>query len=99
MSSYPFIGPCPSCGGFNIYRWIHSSCGGSISIDEYCDLICNNGCVKSFIVNWKFECGRHRGDPQRVSGFQLLDCISHVCRNAGVPDYIRRKMVNILNNY
>ena len=99
MSSYPFIGPCPSCGGDKKFRWLHSSCYGSISINEYCDLECNNCTTKSFIINWKFECERHRGDPLRVNGFQLIDAISHVCRNSGVTDYIRKKMINILNNY
>ena len=37
MSSYPFIGPCPKCGGDYRYRWVHSFCGGSLSINEYKD--------------------------------------------------------------
>ena len=96
--SYPFVGPCPSCGDKR-YNWIHTSCEGSISIDEYCDLECKKCYQKSFIMNWKFECEKHRGDPLRVNGFQLIDAISHVCRNSNVPDYIRKKMINILNNY
>jgi len=99
MSSYPFIGPCPSCGGNKRYNWTHYDCGGLISINEFCDLKCNSCDTKSFIMNWKFECGKHRGDPIRVNGFQLIDSISHVCRNSNIPDYIKRRMINILNNY
>lgn len=98
MPSYPFIGPCPSCGGDYKYNWKHSFCGGSISINDDCYLKCNSCDKNSFIMNWKFECKKHTGDPMRVNGFQLIDAISHVCRNSGVPDYIRKKMINILNN-
>lgn len=99
MSYYSFIGPCPSCGGDKRYSWRHSSCLGSISINEDCELKCNNCLRNNFIMNWKFECEKHWGDPMRPNGFQLIDAISHVCRNSGIPDYVRKKMINILNNY
>ena len=98
MPYYPFVGPCPKCGGDYRYNWVHSFCGGSISINDDCELKCNKCIENSFISNWKFECQNHRGKPYEPNGFELIDCISHVCRNAGVPDNIKRKMINILNN-
>lgn len=99
MESFPFYGPCPSCGGNNRYYWTHSFCGGSLSINENCELKCNYCNRLNFITNWKFECEKHSGDPQRVDGFQIIDAISHVCRNSNIPDYIKRRMINIMNNY
>lgn len=98
MQSFPFYGPCPSCGGNNRYHWVHSFCGGPISITENCFLRCNFCNKTDFIINWRFECANHRGQPHSVSGFQLIDSISHVCRNSNIPDYIKRNMINILNN-
>ena len=97
MSWYQFIGPCPICGGDKRYNWVHSYCGGSISINEDCDLKCNGCSESSFIINWKFECENHWGDPRQVNGFELTDAISHVCRNSNVPNYVRKKMIDILN--
>ena len=100
MASFPFYGPCPSCGGKDTYFWTHTSCGGSLSIDENCMIKCNYCNLSDFVMNWKFECSKHSGDPQRVNGFQIIDTISQLCRmNPDIPEKKKKKMINIINNY
>ena len=99
MSFYPFVGPCPKEGGDSKIYWRHSYCGGSLSINEYCDLKCNRCSKYNFILKWKFQCLSHWGDPFVPNGFQLLDTISQICRINNIPTYIRHKMINILNRF
>ena len=68
------ISTCPAsqCDNKDTVKWAHASCGTQMKISQQADLYCSSCRTESFILDWRFACGKHENE------FRVIDVIALV---------------------
>ena len=105
MPKYRLHSICPACGEGSKTYWYHtpSSCcksNGWIYIWDDLDLSCDECGLSScsFILNWKFKCGRHKDEHDGYKQADKMSVYSAICMAADndIPSDVRKRMIKTL---
>ena len=95
---------CPSCNNNDTIYWVHTQDGYHETINKNGDIKCNNSSCyynknPTFIMEWKFDCGKHHGDywkPNATKVFTAIGMVSSIC---SLSKDERIKLFNRINDY
>ena len=94
MPGYPFITKCPACTNDEECTWHHASDYGLQTIDDEGNIHCQNCSLNRFLMELKYDCGKHNDEYKEPNWRRTTYAISQLATTRNMPDDVCENIIN-----
>ena len=90
---WPFITECPACDNREKCKWVHASDDGLQTIDRDGDIHCYKCSMCTFLMDLRYDCGKHNDSFKDPNFIRICDAIAHLANCGDLPDDVCEKII------